>query len=37
LGDLLQEIQIAKAEGQISTREDAIAIASQKMLELNLP
>ncbi|MET0032578.1 MAG: CCA tRNA nucleotidyltransferase, partial [Limnospira maxima] len=36
LGDLLQEIQIAKAEGQISTREDAIAIASQKMLELNL-
>lgn len=37
LGDLLQEIQIAKAEGQISTSEDAIAIASQKMLELNPP
>lgn len=36
LGDLLQEIQIAKAEGQISTPKDAIAIASQKMLELNL-
>lgn len=35
LGDLLQEIQIAKAEGQISTPKDAIAIASQKMLELN--
>ncbi|TVU53054.1 MAG: CCA tRNA nucleotidyltransferase [Arthrospira sp. PLM2.Bin9] len=33
LGDLLQEVQIANAEGQISTPEDAIAIASQKMLE----
>lgn len=37
LGDLLQELQIAKAEGKISTPEDAIAIANQKLEQWKTP